>query len=46
MAHASPYDAMLRFDYTDQQAGNASAGLGAGCLACHTTKGILPGDRP
>jgi hypothetical protein len=45
MAHAGPYDAMLRFDYTEQTAGNATTGLGTGCLACHTTKGILPEDR-
>jgi hypothetical protein len=45
MAHASPYDAMLRFDYTEQTAGNATTGLGTGCLACHTTKGILPENR-
>jgi hypothetical protein len=44
-AHASEYDYMLRFDYTEQQAGNAGAGLGEGCLACHTTKGILPENR-
>jgi len=41
LAHASEYDAMLRFDYTEQQAGNAVAGIGEDCLACHTTKGIL-----
>jgi hypothetical protein len=51
MAHASQYDAMLRFDYTAQQAGNAGSagvdgqGLDDGCLACHTSKGILPQDR-
>jgi Zn-finger protein len=45
MAHGSQYDAMLRFDYTEQQAGNAAAGLGVGCLACHTSKGILPENR-
>jgi len=45
MAHASPYDGMLRFDYSDQSAGNATTGLGQGCLACHTTKGILPENR-
>jgi len=45
MAHASPYDGMLRFDYTQQTAGNATTGLGTGCLACHTTKGVLPQNR-
>lgn len=45
MAHASQYDAMLRFNYADQQAGNATTGLSTGCLACHTSKGILPEAR-
>ena len=45
MAHASQYDAMLRFNYDQQQAGNATAGLDTGCLACHTSKGILPEAR-
>jgi hypothetical protein len=45
MAHGSQYDAMLRFDYTEQQAGNAGLGLDVGCLACHTSKGILPENR-
>ena len=44
-AHASQYDAMLRFDYAEQTAGNAVTGLGKGCLACHTEKGILPENR-
>jgi hypothetical protein len=43
MAHASQYDAMLRFDYDLQQAGNATTT--DGCLACHTSKGILPENR-
>jgi hypothetical protein len=37
---------MLRFDYALQTAGNAGVGgLGKGCLACHTEKGILPENR-
>jgi hypothetical protein len=36
---------MLRFDYAEQTAGNAATGLGKGCLACHTEKGILPENR-
>jgi predicted CXXCH cytochrome family protein len=42
-AHASPYDGLLRFDYTAVTAG-ASKGQD-GCLACHTTKGVLPPGR-
>jgi len=45
LAHASEHDAMLRFDYDGQTAGTATDGLGIGCLACHTTKGILPQNR-
>jgi predicted CXXCH cytochrome family protein len=45
IAHGSPQDYMLRFDYADQQAGDATAGLGIGCLACHTDKGIFPEAR-
>ena len=41
-AHGSEEDYMLRFNYADQQAGNATTGLGQGCLACHTTKGAFP----
>jgi hypothetical protein len=52
-AHASEYDGMLRFDYNSMTA-QISAGAFAtvdeakatgGCLACHTTKGVLPGNR-
>ncbi len=46
MAHASQYDGMLRFDYAQQTAGNATeVGMATGCLACHTTKGVLPQNR-
>lgn len=45
VAHASPYDGMLRFNYAEQTAGVATTGLATGCLACHTTKGILPENR-
>jgi hypothetical protein len=44
-AHASENDFMLRFDYDAMEAGTASDGLGVGCLACHTEKGILPAGR-
>jgi hypothetical protein len=36
---------MLRFDYADMTAGNATTGLGEGCLACHTTKGLPKADN-
>ncbi len=36
-AHASPYNDILRWDYTTMQAGGASAS-GTGCFRCHTTK--------
>lgn len=44
MAHASPYDGMLRFDYSALTSGmRAGTGnqthAGVGCLACHTAKG-------
>ncbi len=42
VAHAGPYNGMLRFDYAEQVAGTATSGLATGCLGCHTTKGILP----
>jgi hypothetical protein len=46
-AHASQYDYMLRGDYTAMKAGNyadvATATAEGFCLACHTTKGVLPG---
>jgi hypothetical protein len=38
MAHASPYNGMLRFDYTRMFAGTIGA-AGTGCFACHTSKG-------
>lgn len=41
VAHASQYDGMLRYDYELQTAGAAGAADGTGCLACHTTKGVL-----
>jgi hypothetical protein len=44
VAHASEYDGMLRFNYELMQAGNATVGT-VGCLACHTSKGILPAAR-
>jgi predicted CXXCH cytochrome family protein len=48
-AHASPYDYMLRFDYTQMTAGGyasiAAAQGNGGCLACHTQKGVLPANR-
>jgi hypothetical protein len=47
-AHASPYDALLRFDYaattSNMRAGDRPDEKN-GCLACHTTKGINPKDR-
>lgn len=42
-AHATQYDAMLRFDYNTIIAGNSNHN--DGCLACHTSKGILPENR-
>jgi hypothetical protein len=40
VAHASPYDGMLRFDFREMIAGYAKEGAtGTGCLACHTSKG-------
>jgi len=53
-AHATQYDYMLRFNYTYDGTGAMQAGaygtVGAataegGCLACHTEKGVLPGNR-
>jgi hypothetical protein len=38
-AHASPYDGMLRFDYSKMVAGHAGSAAGTGCFACHTSKG-------
>lgn len=37
-AHASPYDAALRWDPTWIKAGTDTAGASQGCFACHTTK--------
>jgi len=48
-AHATPYDYMLRFNYTYDGTGTMKAGAyidqataqaEGGCLACHTTKGV------
>jgi cytochrome c553 len=52
-SHATPHDGMLRFDYAAQtslmRAGSfvttAEAQAAGGCLACHTTKGVLPQGR-
>jgi hypothetical protein len=48
-AHASENDYMLRFDYDVMTAGEygtiALATAEGGCLACHTTKGVLPENR-
>jgi len=48
-AHGSEYDYMLRFDYTAMTAGDyadiPTAQAEGGCLACHTTKGVLPENR-
>ncbi len=49
VAHASPYDFMLRFDYTQMTAGSQDS-IGdaqnvGGCLACHTEKGVMPENR-
>jgi hypothetical protein len=48
-AHASENDYMLRFDYSVQTAGDyadiAAATAEGGCMACHTTKGVLPENR-
>ena len=53
-AHATQYDYMLRFNYTYDGTGNMQAGAygdiasaqgQGGCLACHTTKGVLPENR-
>jgi len=49
VAHAAPYDYMLRFDYAGMTAGGyadiATATAEGGCLACHTAKGVLPENR-
>ena len=47
--HASEFDGMLRFDYALMTAGNfadiPTAQAAGGCMACHTTKGVLPANR-
>lgn len=49
VAHASPYDGMLRFDYQAMTAGFyadvPTAQAEGGCLACHTAKGVAPQNR-
>ena len=48
-AHGSQYDYILRYDYTTMTAGGfgdiPTAQANGGCLACHTTKGVLPANR-
>jgi predicted CXXCH cytochrome family protein len=48
-AHATDYDYMLRGDYSAMTAGgyaDIATATGEGfCLACHTTKGVLPENR-
>jgi hypothetical protein len=55
-AHATPYDFMLRFDYRDDVTSTSKMIAGGyaditaataegGCLACHTTKVVLPENR-
>jgi hypothetical protein len=48
-AHGTEYDYILRFDYTAMTAGGyadiPTATAEGGCLACHTTKGVLPENR-
>ena len=48
-AHGGPNDYKLRFDYEAMTAGGyadiSSAVANGGCLACHTTKGVLPENR-
>jgi predicted CXXCH cytochrome family protein len=48
-AHGTANDYLLRFDYTTMTAGFyggvAAAQTAGGCLACHTTKGVLPENR-
>jgi predicted CXXCH cytochrome family protein len=48
IAHGSPNDYMLRFDYSTMTAGaytEAQATAAGGCLACHTEKGVLVENR-
>ena len=48
-AHGTQYDYKLRFDYNAMTAGgytNVSSSIAeGGCFNCHTTKGVLPGNR-
>ena len=37
-AHGSPYDDMLRWDYSGMTTGTTGAGAGEGCFKCHTEK--------
>ncbi len=39
LAHAGPYDGMLRFDFRRMVSGDAGDAEGKGCFACHTAKG-------
>jgi hypothetical protein len=49
VAHAGEYDYALRFNYSLMTAGGydsiALATDEGGCLACHTTKGVLVENR-
>ena len=36
--HGSPYDDLLRWDYSEMNAGTTGVGQGVGCFACHTNK--------
>ena len=38
--HGSPYDYLLRFDYSDMTAGDGSTQADGGCMACHSLKGV------
>ena len=38
VAHGSPYNDMLRWDYNDMTTGTTGAGAGNGCFKCHTEK--------
>jgi hypothetical protein len=49
VAHGSANDYLLRFDYGTMTAGAYGSEVAAqavgGCLACHTSKGVLPQNR-
>lgn len=49
-AHGSANDYILNFDYAAMTAGGyasiGAAQAAGGCLSCHTTKGVLPENRP